>query len=312
MHTFVWKHVATEEQGKGAVMTLRSDRRTAFTLIELLVVVAIIALLISILLPSLNQARKQARQLLCATNLRSQGQASIFYAEEHKSYIPCGLLTNNSGPAGPRPNHIEWGTTHWALLKYLNYTPDPTVTAGKAKIERLWPHTDRLTNAFLRMPQYQCPDHPDPESTLDYVSNAMPIPFSAHQAANSGLLEFADDDAEGVAGGSVDYYGVRRAQWSRLANPAKLIYVTGSAARLRESFPTSHLRFYAFFVGSQLPFAGAPRMMNDRRHPGGGNALFFDGHADTMSLNQMDPGWPNALSIRLQLFAPFDIGVEDP
>ena len=293
-------------------MTLRKDRRSAFTLIELLVVVAIIALLISILLPSLNQARKQAKQLLCATNLRSQGQAAIFYSEDNRGQIPCGILSALDSSSG-FPQRLEWGTAHWALLKYLNYTPDPTVTKGRAEIENLWPDVGRYANAFSRMPQFQCPDHPDPDSKLDYITNAMPIPFSALQADRSGTLEFSDADAVGVPIGTVDYVAFRRSDWSKRVNPAKLIYITGSAARLRESFEGTMLfRFHAFFIGAHLPFAGNPRIGNDRRHPGGMNALFFDGHAETMSLNQMDPGWPNALSIRLQLFAPFDIGVEDP
>jgi prepilin-type N-terminal cleavage/methylation domain-containing protein len=55
----------------------------AFTLIELLVVVAIIALLISILLPTLSRAREQARIARCMANLRSITQAGVSYCMDN-------------------------------------------------------------------------------------------------------------------------------------------------------------------------------------------------------------------------------------
>lgn len=60
-----------------------------FTLIELLVVVAIISLLVSILLPSLQQAREIARKITCQANLRSCGQTIFLYANEHDGYGPA-------------------------------------------------------------------------------------------------------------------------------------------------------------------------------------------------------------------------------
>jgi prepilin-type N-terminal cleavage/methylation domain-containing protein/prepilin-type processing-associated H-X9-DG protein len=66
----------------------RKNRR-AFTLIELLVVVAIVALLISILLPSMVAARALAKSVQCKCNLKSIGLAMIFYQQRnHDSVVP--------------------------------------------------------------------------------------------------------------------------------------------------------------------------------------------------------------------------------
>ena len=63
-------------------------RRSGFTLIELLVVVAIIALLISILLPSLARARESARSTVCLANLKQLGNGITLYQYDHKGTLP--------------------------------------------------------------------------------------------------------------------------------------------------------------------------------------------------------------------------------
>lgn len=70
---------------------------SAFTLIELLVVVAIIALLISILLPAMGGARAQARSTVCLANLRSQGQMAYLYLSDNNDTFPFRLSTNATG-----------------------------------------------------------------------------------------------------------------------------------------------------------------------------------------------------------------------
>ena len=63
-------------------------RMRAFTLVELLVVIGIISVLISILLPALNQARQAAISLTCQSNLRQVMQAIHMYANENKGILP--------------------------------------------------------------------------------------------------------------------------------------------------------------------------------------------------------------------------------
>jgi prepilin-type N-terminal cleavage/methylation domain-containing protein len=63
-------------------------KRKGFTLIELLVVVAIIALLISILLPSLARARELSKRAVCAANVRGIGQSCKIYANDFSEQWP--------------------------------------------------------------------------------------------------------------------------------------------------------------------------------------------------------------------------------
>jgi prepilin-type N-terminal cleavage/methylation domain-containing protein len=68
-----------------------ASRERAFTLIELLVVVAIIALLLTILLPSMQRAREQGKIAVCSSNLRQIGVAAHTYLSDRNDAIPFAL-----------------------------------------------------------------------------------------------------------------------------------------------------------------------------------------------------------------------------
>jgi len=99
-------------------------QRAAFTLIELLVVIAIISLLMSILLPSLRRARRQALQTECMANLKSISLAEHMYAAEYGGYFPGYSWLDADG--------VEQNVDNC-------YVPDPDGPGGYLSIGR---HTD--------------------------------------------------------------------------------------------------------------------------------------------------------------------------
>lgn len=87
-------------------------RGGAFTLIELLVVVAIIAVLLSILIPALGAARERARRVVCASNLHQVGVALTAYGMDSHGWAPP---TGGGGRLG-YPN-ISWYCDWWFSMK---------------------------------------------------------------------------------------------------------------------------------------------------------------------------------------------------
>jgi prepilin-type N-terminal cleavage/methylation domain-containing protein len=87
--------------------------RHGFTLVELLVVVGIIAVLVSILMPSLGRAREAANQTKCLSNLRQLGTAFIMYANENQGKFPYAAQYDM-----PRPEDFIW----WQETPYLGRT----------------------------------------------------------------------------------------------------------------------------------------------------------------------------------------------
>jgi len=121
--------------GRGIMEVCMSYRRKrGFTLVELLVVIGIIALLISILLPSLNKARSAAVNVACQSNLRQIGQMLRMYVGTNRDVAPWGEVqaTKDTG---------SWvylaGTDRYTfadtLSLYMGSKPRDTTTYGSRK-----------------------------------------------------------------------------------------------------------------------------------------------------------------------------------
>ena len=121
----------------GSTKGFDMDKRKGFTLIELLVVIAIIALLLSILTPSLNAVKEKAKRVYCMNNLKNMTLIWIMYNEVHNGRVPDGgnecddSIINYSGLPG-----AIWSTY------------EERVEAIKAGV--LYPYTDTIE-------VYRCP-----------------------------------------------------------------------------------------------------------------------------------------------------------
>lgn len=180
--------------------------RRGFTLIEVLVVVAIIALLVAILLPSLRRAREQAKAALCSTQIRQLMSASLMYTGEFKGRLP-GTGINDSGFAsqyynGTRKDYLTWFGTWKTMIDYRLTDPvDIAAWKNAPKGGRLWRYYHDAK--ILLCPSIQKGNGKLSYSTPENVSMAMRDPSGQRgglppimdQVAHpSAAIQFIDED----------------------------------------------------------------------------------------------------------------------
>ncbi len=120
-----------------------------FTLVELLVVIGIIALLISILLPALNKARRSAATLQCGSNMRQIAMALLNYINDNKGKFPPALISagDASAPIGLRDGWF------WAAeLMHQKYINAPNIYHAGSTTK------DAGQNSVFRCPEGLAPE----------------------------------------------------------------------------------------------------------------------------------------------------------
>lgn len=246
---------------RNKTVRLNSISSRAFTLIEVLVVVAIIALLISILLPSLAAARRQARSVACRANVHQMGIALTMYTNQY-GYYPGHHLKDDS-----QDQYILWPIRLMRFMKgagggtrgqyQVYWCPD-------SKYKKHWDGQQRLWRSSTNIRPNDC-------NNFDYGYNDWGVneTHSTPGAPNLGLgahIVTQTTPRLEIKDGEVRFEKVKR--------PADMITIADNDADDPNGKPGE-------WDTAIDPIDDPPdREWPGFRHDKGCNVLWADGHAD--------------------------------
>ena len=216
-----------------------SHNRRRFTLIELLVVIAIIAILASMLLPALQQARERANTTKCASNFDTSGKSLAEYVADSNDFMPMlgslNFMTNTTGGGG-------WMRNYWKGL-----TSTLQIYAGF-----------RLKNNKLYTSPYACPSaRPD-----DEAYNWRNDPTNRTYCTQGYNYNFSDTKA------APNKPGLRNRKITAWRYPSRLLTMGDSI--------TCSILWRPFLPQTSDNTASQTKMK--ARHSNGCNILYGDGH----------------------------------
>ncbi len=229
-------------------------RRRGFSLVELLVVIGIIAVLISMLLPALQRARKEARRAKCLSNERQIGMAMQMYAAESQGWFPT---------------HNNWGNCFGKKGSVTTYDdPGYTGFAGEPGIVG-----ERPLNHYLNAPEVcGCPDdlgdtfpgYPGQQSCFDAYGTSYLIEWQGNSFGVQHVTSHPPGRIPMKVGGGGDWsLKIILGDWNWHANrpisdSRTLWHANGNQRRVNMLFADGHAEFLLFLaVYDQAPMTSS-------------------------------------------------------
>ena len=263
--------------------------RGGFTLVELLVVIGIIAVLIAILMPVLNQAREHANTVKCLSNLRQIGLAAATYTSANKGCVlPADI---DLGPPYVDPSFgRNWNDTWATLLVGQNHLPYPRNVPAASP-----PGLDNVfgcPSGILEMSQITHTSVNVPSSRKDARGSMGHL----HQSAvlEPGLNVFVWYGINGTSGSLTPTDPVVDA--STFVPCKRIIRIPGTSStrgwtRIAQLRNASQLVFlFDGLLGLNYSATNANRINARHKRQTVTNVAFFDGHAESIMTKEIPGG----------------------